>query len=52
MPGGLFGVAGSSGQMSRFRTIRGDSNSISSPPIERRAAPATSTFLNQSERGP
>ena len=35
MPGGVFVGVGSRGQMSFFRTIRGDSNSISSPCSER-----------------
>ena len=52
MPHGVLVVVGSSGQMSLFITIRGDSNSVSSPRIERRAVPATSTFLSQSVRGP
>src|SRR3990170_8506029 len=51
IPGGVLVVVGSSGQMSLFLTIRGDSNSISLPSVERRAAPATSTFLSQWGRG-
>lgn len=52
MPGGVLVVVGSSGQMSRFLTMRGDSNSICLPPIDRRAAPPARTLLSQSVRGP
>jgi len=51
MPGGVLVPAGSSAQMSPFRTIRGDPSSISSPSIRRSAVPAARTFLTQSERG-